>query len=153
MLKNEKIIITFFTVIAIFALIVYNIEKTFEPTFTQPPGTAEIIYEPNRVIELPEIKITGFVTPRLCNWYGKIGLLSLPEIRAETTCQYNTCFLLVHDTDLEASFVILAWLSSLVERGHSPSEDGIQMSVFTFKEGKNTDHVIYFPSHDIFISR
>lgn len=72
---------------------------------------------------------------------------------AESTCSGNTCFLLVHDSGIPAGWVMAAWISESRDKGHDPRKENVELSVFTFQDGEETDHVIYFPRLDVFERR
>lgn len=135
------------------------------PTVTIGPVTlpdAPVLEE--EIIELPEVVIVGKVSPeaktpfrhgtKLCQWYEDAGLRAVASMDgwAESTCTGNTCFLLVHDGGIQAGWIMAAWISEARNKGHDPRKENIELSVFTFRGGEETDHVTYFPKRDVFES-
>jgi hypothetical protein len=126
---------------------------TVVPTIS--PGTAEVLTVADAgVIEIttPIVIRTG---TKLCQWYEDAGMRAMSDIDgwAEATCHDNTCFLLVHDSGIPAGWVMAAWVSEARDSGHDPRKENVELSVFTFKDGEETDHVIYFPHLDVFERR
>ena len=137
-----------------------KVEKPYYPSLDQimPETTPEPVAE-DLVIELPEVVITGKVPKgpvlhgtKICREYESFGITAAHEAGdwLESTCHNNTCFLMVHETTVPATFIMAGWLSEARNRGHDPRKDGIELSVFTFRGGEPFDHVIYFAGQDEF---
>lgn len=135
---------------------------------TAPPASVEpiVIEEPividaatDALIELPEVTVVSRTEPfrsgtKACQWYEDAGMRAVSQLdgHAESTCSGNTCFLLVHDSGMPAGPVMLAWISEARSNDHDPRKENVELSVFTFEDGKETDHIIYFPKRDVFES-
>lgn len=154
--------------LAVVGFIVYKANQVGPafPVVVEKPVVVTVDVEPeSEVIELPEVVVVGEVSPRaktpfrhgtkLCQLWEDIGLASVAELdgTSESTCSGDTCFLLVHDSGMPAYAVMAAWLSEASKIGHDPRIDNVELSVFTFENEEETDHVIYFPRRDVFESR
>lgn len=133
-----------------------NVVELGTTTTTDAPVLAE-----KKIVELPEVIIVGRVNKapfrsgtKLCNWYEDAGMSAVADLDgwAESTCSVNTCFLLVHDANMPAGWIMAAWLSEARSQNHDPRKENIELSVFTFEGDKETDHIIYFPKRDVFES-
>lgn len=126
------------------------------------PVDAPTLGDTGPVIEVTEpIVVVGKVDKapfrhgsKLCQWYEDAGMRAVADMDgwAESTCSGNTCFLLVHDANMPAPWVMAAWLSESRNKGHDPRKENIELSVFTFEGEAETDHVTYFPKRDVFES-
>jgi len=144
-------------------VVLYKANQVDKPVVTAVPtigpGTAEVLPDP--VVEItPPVVIVGQLEPfrhgtKLCQWYEDAGMRAMSDITgtAESICSGNTCFLLVHDSGLPAGWVMAAWISEARDKGHDPRKENVELSVFTFQDGEETDHVIYFPRLDVFERR
>jgi hypothetical protein len=165
---NKRNIVVGAVCLALVGFIVYKANQV-GPAFPDPVTTVEIgpIGEPPPVLEEDIIVVTEPIVvigkvdkapfrsgTKLCNWYEDAGMRAVADADgwAESTCSVNTCFLLVHEAGIPAPWVMSAWLSEARNEGHDPRKENIELSVFTFEDGKETDHIIYFPSHDVFES-
>ena len=127
------------------------VEPVLEQTNTA--NTNNVVEETVEVIDLSEAFIVVSADPVVfgtaeCRWYGEIGLDIIPD--SETTCTGNTCFLLVHNSNVDAGIIMLAWISAAREEGRDPRKENVELSVFTFMDGKSVDHITYFPKRDVF---
>lgn len=142
-------------------VVLYKANQVDKPVVTAVPtigpGTAEVLPDP--VSDAGVIEITTPIVVRsgtkLCQWYEDAGMRAMSDIDgwAESTCSGNTCFLLVHDSGIPAGWVMAAWISESRDKGHDPRKENVELSVFTFQDGEETDHVIYFPRLDVFERR
>jgi hypothetical protein len=141
-------------------VVLYNANTRDKPVITAiSPGTAEVLPDP--VIEIsPPVVITGKLEPfrhgtKLCQWYEDAGMRAVKDIdgTSESICAGDTCFLLVHDAGMPAGWIMAAWLSEARSGGHNARRENVELSVFTFEDGNETDHVIYFPHLDVFEQR
>jgi len=149
------------------AFVIYKANKTDTDPVVMYPNVVEIgpatpdapVLEENIVVVTEPIIVVGKVDKepfrsgtKLCNWYEDAGMRAVADMDgwAESTCSVNTCFLLVHDANVPAPWVMAAWLSEARNEGHDPRKENIELSVFTFQGDKETDHIIYFPERDVF---
>jgi hypothetical protein len=163
---NKRNIVVGAVCLALVGFIVYKANQA-GPAFPDPAPEVTIgpIGEPPPVLEEDIIVVTEPIVvigkvdkapfrsgTKLCNWYEDAGMRAVADADgwAESTCSVNTCFLLVHEAGIPAPWVMSAWLSEARNEGHDPRKENIELSVFTFEDGKETDHIIYFPSHDVF---
>jgi len=165
-MDNKKQVIAGMVCIALVGFIVYKANQV-GPAFPDPVPTAEIgpavpnapVLEENIVVVTEPIIVVGKVDKapfrsgtKLCNWYEDAGMRAVADMDgwAESTCSVNTCFLLVHEANVPAPWVMAAWLSEARNEGHDPRKENIELSVFTFEGDTETDHIIYFPKRDVF---
>jgi hypothetical protein len=145
-------------------VVLYKANTQDTPVVTLPPapGTAEVltVAEPIVVEISPPVVITGKLPAfrhgtKLCQWYEDAGMRAVKDIdgTSESICAGDTCFLLVHDAGMPAGWIMAAWLSEARSGGHDPRKETVELSVFTFQDGNETDHVIYFPHLDVFEQR
>jgi hypothetical protein len=144
-------------------VVVYNANTQDKTVITAiDPGTAEVltVAEPIVVEISPPVVITGKLPAfrhgtKLCQWYEDAGMRAVKDIdgTSESICAGDTCFLLVHDAGMPAGWIMAAWLSEARSGGHDPRKETVELSVFTFQDGNETDHVIYFPHLDVFEQR
>jgi hypothetical protein len=158
--KKHAIIVA---LVLLTGFVVYKVNTQDEPVdapvpvYGGAPGTAVLLPDP--VYDAGVIEITTPIVIRtgtkLCQWYEDAGMSAMSNVDgwAEATCHGDTCFLLVHETEVPAGWVMAAWISEARREGRDPRKDNVQLSVFTFKDGEETDHVIYFPHLDVFERR
>lgn len=150
------------------AFVIYKANKTDTDPVVMYPNVVEIgpvtlpdapVLEEDIVVVTEPIVVVGKVDKapfrhgsKLCQWYEDAGMraVSTADGWAESTCERDTCFLLVHDAGLPAPWIMAAWLSEARNKGHDPRKENIELSVFTFEGDKETDHIIYFPKRDVF---
>lgn len=168
-MKMDKKTIVLGVLVALAGITMYLAnDATEKPAYTYPKvdvtiGPVDVTPEAEpEVIELPEVVITGKVSKgpvlhgsKLCRWYERAGIRAAHEAGEwlESTCEEDTCFLLVHETTVPSAYIMAGWLSEARQAGHDPRQDHIELSVFTFRGGEPYDHVIYFPSTDTFSER
>jgi len=152
-----------------------TVEQTTAPIVVLDPITIEVSLDAGTggvggtggtggvggIIDLPELIVVGRVNTepfrhgtKACQWYEDAGMRAVAQLDgyAESTCNGNTCFLLVHDSGMPAGPVMLAWISEARSNKRDPRKEGVELSVFTFEDGEETDHVTYFPKRDVFES-
>jgi hypothetical protein len=138
--------------------VIYKVNTQDKPVLIISPGTAEVLPDPVIEITTP-IVVTLEKEPfrhgtKLCQWYEDAGMRAVSDMDgwAESTCSGNTCFLLVHDAGLPAGWIMAAWISEARSKGHDPRKEDVELSIFTFRGGKEVDHIAYFPGRDVFES-
>jgi len=132
----------------------HNKTEVVYPSIPQITGKEDVIELPEVTISVPVPKDNGPVLhgSKLCRWYESAGIRAAYEAGdwLESTCQENTCFLMIHETTVPSAYIMAGWLSEARQAGHDPHKDNIELSVFTFRGEKPYDHVIYYPSTDTF---
>ena len=166
-MKINKKYVAFAALAVLAGFIVYKANQVDKPVVVYPevtigPAVADAPTIADEIVELPEVVIVGKVSPeaktpfrhgtKLCQWYEDAGMRAVADMDgwAESTCTGNTCFLLVHEGELPAGWIMAAWISEARSEGHDPRKENIELSVFTFKGGEEVDHIAYFPRRDVF---
>lgn len=167
-MDNKKQVIGIMLLCCIAAFVVYKANKTDTDPVVMYPNVVEIgpatlpdapVLEENIVVVTEPIVVVGKVDKapfrhgtKLCQWYEDAGMRAVASLDgwAESTCSRNTCFLLVHDANMPAPWIMAAWLSEARNKGHDPRKENIELSIFTFEGEAETDHVTYFPGRDVF---
>lgn len=175
-MKMDKKTIVLAALVALAGVTVYLANKADDKTGVTYPTIPEIMGEEivvteapgeptvdeDGVVELPEITISVPVPKdngpvlhgtKICRWYERAGITAAHEAGEwlESTCEVNTCFLMVHEANVPAIYIMAGWLSEANTNGRDPAKDGVDLSVFTFdKDGNPLDHAVYIAGHDEF---
>ena len=156
----NKRYIVYAVLLGLAGFVVYKTSQGDKPVVTPPvtPGIAVILPD-SPVVEtpIPVVVTEPIVVERrsgtkLCQWYEDAGLRAVADMDgwSEATCTQNTCFLLVHETDVPAAWIMSAWLSEARSLDHDPRKENVELSIFTYRGDKETDHIAYFPDRDVF---